>query len=95
MKSKKNRYNGIPYTEGRNMFGEKAETKLIVLKRETALSQMLDAICQLDGTEKEFTYDGSCFNDNPEEFEEIINKAEAFMLFRASLQHKEFYRISL
>ena len=59
------RHNAIPYTPGRNMFGGKAETHLIVLKRETALNQMLDAICQFDGSEKEFTFDMSCFNDHP------------------------------
>ena len=48
-KAKKNRTtrNNSAYTPGRNVFGEKAETHLIVLKRETAFQQMMDAICQL------------------------------------------------
>ena len=57
--SKKNRTtrNNIPYTSGRNMFGEKAETHFIVLKRETAFQQIMDCISQLDGSSKEFTFD--------------------------------------
>ena len=46
-------WDNIPYTPGRNVFGDRAETHLIVLKRETAFQQMMDCICQLDGSEKE------------------------------------------
>ena len=48
MKNKKKRNkkhttrNDFGYTPGRNMFGEKSETHLIVLKRETALQQVMD-----------------------------------------------------
>ncbi len=76
----------IPYTPGRNIFGEKAETHLIVLKRETALQQMIDAICQLDdGGKKEFAFDISCFADYPEEFAELDAKVDAFLQIRAQL----------
>ena len=56
--SKKNHKtcNNIPYTPGRNMFGETAETHFIVLKRETAFEQIMDCVCQLDGSTKEFTF---------------------------------------
>ena len=62
------------YTPGRNIFGEIAETHFIVLKKETAFEQMLDAVRQLDGSVKEFTFDHSCFNDNPAAYEEICQK---------------------
>ncbi len=95
---KKNNRRSYPsyYTPGRNMFGEKAETYLIVLKRETALQQMLDAISQLNGGgEKEFTFDMSCFNDHPEERAEVYAKAEAFLAFKASLQSMSFHSYDL
>ena len=82
------------YTSGRNMFGEKAETHFIVLKEETALSQILDAICQFDGTTKEFTFDMTCFNDSPEELEEIFGKVETFMMFKASLNRKPYLTVA-
>ncbi len=95
-RNNRSNYNGIPYTPGRNMFGEKAETHLIILKRETALQQMLDAISQLNGGgEKEFTFDMSCFNDHPEERAEVYAKAEAFLAFKASLQSMSFHRYNL
>ena len=89
-------YNGIPYTPGRNMFGEKAETYLIVLKRETALQQMLDAVSQLDGGgKKEFTFDMSCFNGHPKELAEVHAKVEAFLAFKAQIQRMSFHRVDL
>ena len=92
---KKKYYKSLSYTEGRNMFGDKAETHIIVLKRETALSQMLEAVCQLDGSEKEFTFDASCFKDYPEEYEKIWCKVEAFMDFKARLNNKEFFQLEI
>ena len=84
-KSKKrsgSRRNKTPYyTPGRNMFGEVAETHLIVLERETALYQMLDAIRQLDNSRKiEFTFDCRCFEGHWEEYEEICRKAYSFLM---------------
>ena len=100
MKNKKKRNkkhttrNDFGYTPGRNMFGEKAETHLIVLKRETALQQVIDAICQLDGSTKEFTFDCSCFIGHEEEHDEVMAKARSFMMFRAAMQKQPFYDIS-
>ena len=94
-RNKRNNRKNAYYTEGRNMFGNKAETHLIVLKKETALSQMLDAVCQLDGSEKEFTFDASCFKDNLEEYEQIWSKVMAFMDFKARLNNKEFFQMEI
>jgi len=94
---KKNNRRSYPsyYTPGRNMFGEKAETYLIVLKRETALQQMLDAVSQLDGSAKEFTFDMRCFNGYPEELAEVQAKVEAFLELKAMLRKQRFGRIDL
>ncbi len=97
MKNKKRnhrKYNSFDYTAGRNMFGEKAETHFIVLKKETALAQMLDAVCQFDGSTKEFTFDMTCFNDSPAELEEIFAKVEAFMMFKVSLTRKPYLNVA-
>lgn len=83
------------YTPGKNVFGDKAETQFIVLERETALQQMLDAICQLDGGEKEFTFDMSCFNGFEDELDEIHAKVEAFMAFRARFKSQTFVSFAL
>ena len=90
--SKKNHKtrNNIPYTPGRNMFGEKAETHYIVLKRETAFQQIMDCISQLDGSNKEFTYDIRCFEGYEEEFGLITEKVEAFLAVKAQMYHKTF-----
>ena len=83
MKTKKrNHRNYVPYTEGRNMFGDKATTKLIVLKRETALEQMIEAVSKLSG-EMEFTFDARCFIGHEAEYQEILYKVEAFMAMKA------------
>ncbi len=70
--SKKNRKHS-PYTPGYNIFGDKAKTQLIVLERETAFEQMMDAICQLD-RETEFTFDASCFVGHEEELCAVMAK---------------------
>jgi hypothetical protein len=84
MKKNTNRRNGIPYTPGRNMYGQKAETHLIVLKRETALQQMLDAVRTLDGSDKEFTFDMRCFIGHEAEAKEIMKIVQVYMQMRAS-----------
>lgn len=100
MKTKKNHKknrttrNNSAYTPGRNMFGEKAETHLVVLKRETAFQQIMDCICQLDGSTKEFTFDMRCFKGHEEELEQIWAKVEGFMALKAMLNHKPFYDVS-
>ena len=95
-RNNRSRYSGIPYTPGKNMLGENAETYFIVLKRETALQQMLEAVSQLNGGgEKEFTFDMRCFNDHPEELAEVHAKVEAFLALKASLQNMSFHRFDL
>lgn len=97
MKTKKNRKNNrttrnnSAYTPGRNVFGEKAETHLVVLKRETAFQQMMDCICQLDGSTKEFTFDLRCFNGHEEELKQVLAKVERFLALKAELMHEPFY----
>ncbi len=95
--SKKNRTtrNNIPYTPGRNVFGEKAETHLIVLKRETAFEQMMDCVCQLDKEGKiEFTFDMRCFIGHEEELDQVMAKVEVFMALKARMSHKTYFDCS-
>ena len=95
-KTKKNRTtrNNPAYTPGRNVFGEKAETHLIVLERETAFEQMMDAICQLDGSTKEFTFDMRCFNGHEDELDLLMTKVELFLEMKARMCRKPIYDIS-
>ena len=66
------------YTPGRNRFGQKAKTRFIVLERETAFEQYMDAISQLNGDENiEFTVDSSCFEGHEDELSEVMAKVEA------------------
>jgi hypothetical protein len=96
---KKNNRRSYPsyYTPGRNMFGEKAETYLIVLKRETALQQMLDAARQFDNYygKIEFIFDMSCFNGYPEECAEVKAKVEAFLDIMVVLKTQQGERFTL
>ena len=78
------------YTPGRNMFGEKAETHFIVVKRETAFEQYMDAISQLDGSAKEFTFDLSCFNGHEDELAVLEEKIDAIMRLKAALNRKDY-----
>ena len=90
--SKKNR-KATPYTPGYNVFGDKAKTQLIVLERETAFEQMMDAICQLNG-EMEFTFDSSCFIGHEEEMEEVMAKVSFFLSMMAKSKGMPLYEIS-
>ena len=94
--AKKNRktFNNPVYTPGRNVFGEKAETHLIVLKRETAFQQIMDAICQLDGSTKEFTFDMRCFDGHEEELDQLMTKVQVFMEMKARINRKPLYDCS-
>ena len=85
--------NQIPYTPGKNMFGEDAYTELIVVKRETAFEQMLDAIRSLDGTTKEYTFDFSCFAGHEKELDAVMAKINAIMMVKASLACKRFAEV--
>ena len=87
---KKTRINTTTYTEGRNMFGEKCKTEYIILKKETALEQILEAICTLGGEKKEYTLDASCFKDSWDELDEVFRKAESFMRLFAKAHNYEF-----
>ena len=95
--AKKNRktVNNSAYTPGRNAFGQKAETHLVVLERETAFDQLMDCICQLDGSTKEFTFDMRCFNGHEEELDEIMAKISAILALRASMSGKPYYQVDL
>ena len=84
------------YTPGRNMYGEKAETHLVVLERETAVRQILDAIKQLDGTVKrEFTFDWSCFIGHEEEYAEVAAKVESILEMRARIMNACYERYNI
>lgn len=95
-KTKKNHAtrNGTPYSPGRNVFGEKAETHLIVVKRETAFEQIMDAICQLDGSTKEFTFDMSCFKGHEEELDAVMTKVQIFIEMKAKMLNKPLFDCS-
>ena len=78
-KQKKKRTNGkknnVPYTPNRNAFGEKAVTHLIKLKRETALSQLIDMFVSVYTSRTAIEYTIDCSAINPVEYEEIMSKA--------------------
>ena len=82
------------YTPGRNVFGEKAETHLVILKRETAFQQMMDCICQLDGSTKEFTFDMRCFDGYENERAQVLNKVQSFLEMKARIPRKLCYDCS-
>lgn len=93
MKTKKNHKknhstrNYSAYTPGRNVFGEKAETHLIVLKRGTALQQILDCISQFNGSTKEFTFNTRCFNGHEDELEPLMKTVNAILALKAQMGH--------
>lgn len=90
-KRKKNRaIRSGAYTPGRNAFGEKAETHFVVLKRETALEQMEEAISQLDGSPKEFTCDMSCFIGHEDELVILMERIDAIMRLKAMGSKKDY-----
>ena len=80
--------NNIPYTPGRNAFGEKAETEFIILNRETALQQYMDAISELErsNVKKEYTFDCSCFIGHEDEYAEVMAKVQVFRMFLAAMR---------
>ena len=92
-KQSKKKRKAAPYTPGYNVFGNKAKTQLIVLDRETAFEQMMDAICQLDG-EMEFTFDSSCFIGHEEEREEVMAKVAFFLNIMAKSKGIPLYEIN-
>ena len=66
------------YTPGHNHFGQKAKTRFIVLERETAFEQYMEAISQLNGDDNiEFTVDTSCFKGHEDELTELMAKVQA------------------
>ncbi len=81
------------YTPGRNVFGGKAKTRFVILKRETALQQMIDAICHLEG-EMEYTFDMRCFEGHGEELEQVMSKVELFMAMKERAKKAPFNRMS-
>ena len=85
--------NTVPYTKGRNMFGEKCKTKLIILKRETALEQMLDAITQIETDATEFTFDATCFKDSLAEYQEVLRKVDIILSIKAKALRQPYYKI--
>lgn len=97
MKTRRNKhknhktYNNSAYTPGNNMFGQKAETYLIVLERETAFEQMMECICQLDGSTKEFTFDMRCFSGHEDELNRLMAKVQVFMEIKARISRKPLY----
>ena len=86
--------NGIPYTPGRNMFGEKAKTHFVVLKRETAFQQMMDCFCQFADSSVEFTFDTRCFIGHEEELDQILAKVKVFVALKIGMAHKSFFDYS-
>ncbi len=93
MKNKKVRKNncrahgGIPYTPGRNMLGDKVETRLVILKRETAYTQMIEALSWvLNGDNREATYDMTCFVGHEDEMERLAKRVQLYITFNASMK---------
>lgn len=93
-KAKKNRttHNGIPYTPGRNAFGQRVETHLVVLERETAFKQMMDCLAQLDKSDNiEFTWDCSCFIGHEDEYKAFMEKVQRIMSLKARMMGVPYY----
>ena len=92
-KSKKNNKHlnlNPKYTPSKNIFGEKCDTCYVVLKKETALKQMIDVLNQLDFSgRKEFTIDASCYKDDPKGFAEFNAQINAIAAFKARLHGSE------
>ncbi len=82
------------YTPGYDMFGNKAETQLIVLERETAFEQMMDAICQLHKG-MEYTFNANCFKGHEEELDAIMAKVAFFMATMAKAKGSAFVTFDL
>lgn len=77
-KKMNNPYNGIPYTPGRNIFGEKVRTKLVILEKDTAFSQMVEALCHI-GENEEITFNATCFKGCEDEYMRILDRVEKFL----------------
>ena len=98
MKTKKKRNkknttrNNSAYTPGRNAFGQKAETHLVVLERETAFKQIMDCLSQLQGEKTiEFTWDCSCFIGHEDEYRALMEKVQRIMSLKASMMGVPYY----
>ena len=102
MKNKKNRKTNrntrknIPYTPGRNMFGDKAETRFVVLKRETAYEQMVEAMTWMfKGASREVTYDATCFAGHEDERKALLERIKLFVTLRTSLSTQRVYHVDI
>ncbi len=80
------------YTPGRNAFGQKAETHLVVLERETAFKQIMDCLPQLDKSDNiEFTWDCSCFIGHEDEYKALMEKVQRIMSLKARMMGVPYY----
>ena len=72
-------------------------SKVIVLKRETALQQLLDGFAPIiEGKgQKEVYFDAHCFNGHGEEYDQVWEKFQRIMALRAALHHKTFCSVTI
>jgi hypothetical protein len=84
---KRTRYNG------RNVFGEACIAKFVVLKKETALDQYIEALDDIDahkGVRIEYTF-ALDKNITKEEAYDLSDKMEIIAEFRARAKEKSFF----
>lgn len=87
-KKKSNRRTRHPaYTPGRNIFGQRAKTELVIVERETAFQQIAECVLSLkENKRKEFTLDLSCFDGHEDERDMIMKKISVLMALQAGMQ---------
>ena len=94
MKSKKTKTKQINsgYTPGKNVFGDKAITKLVVLERETALQQMFECVLNLEeGCNIEYAFDCSHFKGHEDELDAITRKLDMLLALKANTLDLPYY----
>ena len=96
MKRKTNKRNHtyqMGYTPNYNAFGQRAETHIIKIERETALEQIIEVLCLVEKGKGniEFTLDCSCFIGHEDEYKEVFAKAQAFTAMIAKKNNLPFY----
>ncbi len=70
---------------GRIVLDENTIENFLVLKRETAFQQLMDAMCKFNEDGDMFIADLNCFDGHEEELGEVMEKVHRFMAIRARI----------
>ena len=72
-------------------------SKVIVLKRETALKQLLDGMAPIiEGKgQKQVSFDARCFDGHEEEYDQVWEKFQRIMALRSALHRKTFCAVTI